>query len=228
MDSKNSGLAGVPVVFLLACDPSHLEDLPYLQQQGARMAENFRCAFVGLEPSTSHLTADRRARSAGGFFTEDQIQRVLTWMVSSTSTASTIAEPKNNIVATSPLTGFDVKLLICFMCGDDFSPELVLTPFLNYQRRSTSASSPSNGNHHENGGESNSSNVFNGRQPFENDERRRTFVIETFLPTLSRKFTAEITVVAYHTGIVWLAEHVFHHGYILVYSAKRRASLANL
>lgn len=253
-----STLIGLPVIFLLACDPSYLDDLPYLQQQGARLADSLNCSFVGLEPSTSHLTADRRARQSSGLFTEDQIQRVLKNLITTTTDSNPSAQT-SGYVNSPPVyrsrrissnldtyetscvpnhTNYDVKLLICLMCGDDYSPELVLSPLLNYQSCSSAngknpietswneAETPA----HPNTTELNVNNLCNGRS-FQNEaglDRKRTFIIETFLPNLSRKIRAEITVTAYHTGFVWLAEHVYHHGYILVYSAKRRASLSSL
>ncbi len=37
----------LPVVLILGCDPNHLDDLPYLQQQGALLADSLRFVTTG-------------------------------------------------------------------------------------------------------------------------------------------------------------------------------------
>jgi len=83
------------------------------------------------------------------------------------------------------------------MCGDDFSPQLILNPLLNQSDVSWNSSS-------------------------------RTVTVETFLPSAARKLRICLTVAAYHTAFVWVAEGIYFNGYQLVYSTKRRASLAHL
>lgn len=88
------------------------------------------------------------------------------------------------------------------MCGDDFSPQLILNPMMDQ------CESP--------------------RHQADNAGMGRTVVIETFVPSAGRKVRFSVTTAAYHTALVWVADGNYYHGYILAYSTRRKASLYHL
>lgn len=98
----------------------------------------------------------------------------------------------------------ELRILIALMCGDDFGLNLILDPLLNSRTES-----------------------WNFHQ--ENPGQFRCFKSRILLPKFGeRKILVEFTIAAFHTGILWAAENIFYGGYIFVYSAKRKSSLAHL
>lgn len=259
---STTSLHGLPVVLLFAFDPSNLDDLPYLQQQGNRLADQWRCVFVGLEPSNrniGHVTQDRRVAAQGpltspSLFTVEQLNRTLACLL---TTAVERSLPHFGLInnagdrsADQPTGGStsrtqdghwrpDASLTLCVMCGDDYAPELILGPLLSYQCTpppgtgnvasvtSSSSSSQPTTSSRAYGRRSNEFEDFAGTMGG-NDTATTMFYVETFSPGSGRKLKYEIDVAAYHTAFVQISEHRYSHGYILAYSAKRRASLAHL
>ena len=92
---------------------------------------------------------------------------------------------------------------MCMLCGDPFSVESVLAPLLD----------PSSlGSQH------------GGSVPLSAVKSERSVIVELYLGDSKR--TVEVTFSSYHGAGVFKDELV--HGFILVYSTKRRASLATL
>ncbi|VDP01711.1 unnamed protein product [Soboliphyme baturini] len=247
LHSRGSGtsplfFSGMPIVLLLVCDPTQLDDLPYLQQQGAMLATHLNILFIGLESSgnASCFTQDRRARF-GGLLIEEQICQTISALISlsveyrSSSSSPALLQPSGSRPLSDALSPLrrepDCAVLVCLMCGDDYSVELVLSPLLNMQTESMSASlvTTSVGNDLLSSvavaSQDLSSSIDHG------DHRhviRRTFRIDVFLPTAGRKLLCDLTVVAYHTAFHLCSEDVLFDACIMFYSSKRRASFAHL
>uniref|UniRef100_A0A914UW61 PG2 pseudoGTPase domain-containing protein n=1 Tax=Plectus sambesii TaxID=2011161 RepID=A0A914UW61_9BILA len=94
----------------------------------------------------------------------------------------------------------DLRIELCLMCGDQFPPQAVLGPLL-----------------------------AEGRQQSVNVNRGPITTVDAFLPRLGRRARIEIRIDAYHTAFLTRPKpQQAFDGYILAYSARRRASLAHL
>lgn len=89
---------------------------------------------AGIEPSSSHVTAQRRARICNGRFTEGQIQRALREVSAAKIVRRDRALAPSSLVAAAlappTFVAVDLRVAVCLFCGDDFLPDLILRPFL--------------------------------------------------------------------------------------------------
>lgn len=138
-------------------------------------------------------------------FREDGVRRALISLIDSLQQKQASA---SGIVSSSGLSGLqslrpapapvklpnpDLRLLVCFLCGDPFDMEKVLRPFLS--ERSCNQSSPT------------------------------SIMFQTEVTDEGRK-TIEFILTSYHGAQAFRDELL--HGFVLVYSTQRRASLSTL
>ncbi|KAF6717662.1 Rho GTPase-activating protein 5 [Oryzias melastigma] len=174
-----------PLTFILILAnqrDSVCKNIPILRHQGQQLANKLQCTFVDI-PS-------------GAFprkFTEFQIKQGL---------RAVLEGLKHNVDVFAPLPCIkdmaetDLRIVMCAMCWDPFSVDLILSPFLD--SHCCSAGPP---------GQSN------------------TLILDKIIGDSRRRI--QVTVLSYHSAIGVRKDELVH-GYILVYSAKRKASMATL
>nr|XP_020467205.1 rho GTPase-activating protein 5 isoform X1 [Monopterus albus]XP_020467206.1 rho GTPase-activating protein 5 isoform X1 [Monopterus albus]XP_020467207.1 rho GTPase-activating protein 5 isoform X1 [Monopterus albus] len=173
----------LPFILILANQrDSVCKNIPILRHQGQQLANKLQCTFVDI-PS-------------GAFprkFTEFQIKQGL---------RAVLEGLKHNFDVLAPLpcikdmSETDLRIVMCAMCWDPFSVDLILSPFLD-------------------------SHCCSAGQPGQSN----TLILDKIIGDSRRRI--QVTVLSFHTAIGVRKDELVH-GYILVYSAKRKASMATL
>ncbi|KAG5265593.1 hypothetical protein AALO_G00244200 [Alosa alosa] len=172
----------MPFILILANQrDSVCKNMPILRHQGQQLANKLQCTFIDIPSGTFPRK-----------FNESQIKQAL---------RSVLDGLKHNFdVSPMPsikdLSETDLRIVMCAMCGDPFSVDLILSPFLD--SHSCSAGQP---------GQSN------------------TLILDKIIGDSRRRI--QVTVLSYHSSI-GIRKDELVHGYILVYSARRKASMAML
>ncbi|KRZ38257.1 Rho GTPase-activating protein [Trichinella pseudospiralis] len=234
----------LPAVVVFAGDPAQLDDMPLLQQQGARFCEPLQVQFIGLQQHhhqqqqaqqqrdfTGCLGQNQERRSQlGSVLTGQQMYRCLSSLVcvageqypgrgSTASTSSTRSQGGQRMA----------NFFVCMMCGDNYDPATVLNPLL-YSHNCCRLDAPTRS---QADCCSFSTSLWSlclngsGSRPVAEAGAVRVRV-EAFLPNTSGRLLATATVGSYHQALQATLRRQFFDGYVLVYSAKRRASLAHL
>ncbi|KRX59548.1 Rho GTPase-activating protein [Trichinella sp. T9] len=232
----------LPAVVVFAGDPAHLDDMPLLQQQGARFCEPLQVQFIGLQHHHHQQQQQQQRdftgcvgqnhecrRHLGGLLTGQQMYRCLSSLVcvageqypgrGSTASTSSTRSPGGQRMA---------NFFVCMMCGDNYDPATVLNPLL-YSHNCCRLEAPTRSQADCSFSTSLWSLCLNssGSGPLAEAGAVRVRV-EAFLPNTSGRLLATATVGSYHQALQATLRRQFFDGYVLVYSAKRRASLAHL
>ncbi|KAL3841673.1 hypothetical protein ACJMK2_019787 [Sinanodonta woodiana] len=176
-------LEGLPIAVILAYNPSYTQrELHYLREHGKQLASSLHGEFVDIPAED---LAEKRK------FYPEQIEQALKAVIKgpSVGTGSEILED------TEP----DLRILMCMMCGDPFSMEMPIRPFLN-------------------------DDTFT--MVIDSTEEQCVFTLDVFLEYPKQK--VEITVTSYHGGYMLRNRGELYHGYILVYSPQRKASYSTM
>ncbi|KAK0148079.1 Rho GTPase-activating protein 5 [Merluccius polli] len=173
----------LPFILVLANQRDGVcKNTPILRHKGQQLANKLQCTFVDI-PS-------------GAFprkFNEHQIKQGLRAVLEGLKHNSEVLSPLPSI---KDISETDLRIVMCAMCWDPFSVDLILSPFLDSQ--CCSAGQP---------GQSN------------------TLILDKIIGDTRRRI--QVTVLSYHSSIGVRRDELVH-GYILVYSAKRKASMATL
>ncbi|XP_056446318.1 rho GTPase-activating protein 5 [Gadus chalcogrammus] len=173
----------LPFILVLANQRDAVcKNTPILRHQGQQLANKLQCTFVDI-PS-------------GAFprkFNEQQVKQALRAVLEGLKHNSDVLSPLPSI---KDMSETDLRIVMCAMCWDPFSVDLILSPFLDSQ--CCSAGQPGQGN---------------------------TLVLDKIIGDTRRRI--QVTVLSYHSSIGVRKDELVH-GYILVYSAKRKASMATL
>ncbi|KAJ3613448.1 hypothetical protein NHX12_019697 [Muraenolepis orangiensis] len=173
----------LPFILVLANQRDAVcKNTPILRHQGQQLANKLQCTFVDI-PS-------------GAFprkFNEYQIKQALRAVLEAMKHRSDVLSPLPSI---KDMSEADLRIVMCAMCWDPFSVDLILSPFLDSQ--CCGAGQPGQGN---------------------------TLVLDKIIGDTRRRI--QVTVLSYHSAIGVRKDELVH-GYILVYSAKRKASMATL
>ncbi|XP_062325599.1 rho GTPase-activating protein 5 [Osmerus eperlanus] len=173
----------LPFILILANQRDNVcKNTPILRHQGQQLANKLQCTFVDI-PS-------------GAFprkFNEFQIKQALRGVLEGLKHNFDVMSPLPSI---KDMSETDLRIVMCAMCMDPFSVDLILSPFLD--SHSCSAGQP---------GQSN------------------TLILDKIIGDSRRRI--QVTVISYHSSI-GIRKDELVHGYILVYSAKRKASMAML
>ncbi|XP_066550074.1 rho GTPase-activating protein 5 [Amia ocellicauda] len=173
----------LPFILILANQRDGVcKNLPILRHQGQQLANKLQCTFVDIPSGTFPRK-----------FNESQIKQALRGVLEAVKHNFDVMSPMPSI---KDLSETDLRIVMCAMCGDPFSVDLILSPFLD--SHSCSAAQP---------GQSN------------------TLVLDKIIGDSRRRI--QITVLSYHSSI-GIRKDELVHGYILVYSAKRKSSMAML
>ncbi|XP_077587154.1 rho GTPase-activating protein 5 [Stigmatopora nigra] len=173
----------LPFILILANQRDTVcKNMPILRHQGQQLANKLQCTFVDI-PS-------------GAFprkFTEFQIKQGLRAILEGLRQNFDVLAPPPSI---KDMSEVDLRIVMCAMCWDPFSVDLILSPFL--ESHSCSAGHPGQAN---------------------------ALVLDKILGDRRRRI--QVTILSYHSAIGVRKDELVH-GYILVYSAKRKASMATL
>ncbi|XP_061843675.1 rho GTPase-activating protein 5 [Nerophis lumbriciformis] len=173
----------LPFILILANQrDSVCKNVPILRHQGQQLANKLQCTFVDM-PS-------------GAFprkFTEFQIKQSLRAVLEGLKQNFDVLAPLPSI---KDMSEVDLRIVMCAMCWDPFSVDLILSPFL--ESHCCSAGQP---------GQSN------------------TLMLDKIVGDSRKRI--QVTILSYHSAIGVRKDELVH-GYILVYSAKRKASMATL
>ncbi|XP_053331198.1 rho GTPase-activating protein 5 [Spea bombifrons] len=183
MARREKEILNLPFTLILANQRESVsKNLPILRHQGQQLANKLQCPFVDIP--------------AGAYprkFNESQIKEALRGVLESVKHNSDIASPVPTI---KDLSEADLRIVMCGMCGDPFSVDLILSPFL--ESRTCSAAQPGQNN---------------------------SLMLDKIIGETRRRI--QITILSYHSSIGVRKDELVH-GYILVYSAKRKASMGML
>ncbi|XP_030069640.1 rho GTPase-activating protein 5 [Microcaecilia unicolor] len=180
---RDKYMVNLPFTLILANQRDSVsKNLPILRHQGQQLANKLQCPFVDV-PSGTYTRK----------FNETQIKQALRGVLESIKHNFDIV---SSIPTIKDLSEADLRIVMCAMCGDPFSVNLILSPFLD--SRNCSAAQP---------GQSNS------------------LILDKIIGEKRRRI--QITILSYHSSIGVRKDELVH-GYILVYSAKRKASMGML
>ncbi|XP_019734211.1 rho GTPase-activating protein 5 [Hippocampus comes] len=173
----------LPFVLILANQRDGVcKNVPILRHQGQQLANKLQCTYVDV-PS-------------GAFprkFTEFQVKQGLRAVLDGLRQNSDVLAPPPSIKDASEA---DLRVVMCAVCWDPFSVDLILSPFL--ESRCCGAGRPG---------------------------RANALLLDKMVGAGRRRI--QVTVLSYHSAIGVRKDELVH-GYILVYSAKRKASMATL
>ncbi|XP_017568923.1 rho GTPase-activating protein 5 [Pygocentrus nattereri] len=173
----------LPFILILASQrDSVCKNMPILRHQGQQLANKLQCTFIDIPSGTFPRK-----------FNESQIKQALRAVLEGLKHNFDVMSPMPSI---KDLSETDLRIVMCAMCGDPFSVDLILSPFLD--SHSCSAGQP---------GQSN------------------TLILDKIIGDSRRRI--QVTVLSYHSSI-GIRKDELVHGYILVYSAKRKSSMAML
>ncbi|KAK1793002.1 hypothetical protein P4O66_001716 [Electrophorus voltai] len=173
----------LPFILILASQrDSVCKNIPILRHQGQQLANKLQCTFIDIPSGTFPRK-----------FNESQVKQALRAVLEGLKHNFDVMNPMPSI---KELSETDLRIVMCAMCGDPFSVDLILSPFLD--SHSCSAGQP---------GQSN------------------TLILDKIIGESRRRI--QVTVLSYHSSI-GIRKDELVHGYILVYSAKRKSSMAML
>ncbi|XP_073433939.1 rho GTPase-activating protein 5 [Dendrobates tinctorius] len=180
---RDKDIANLPFTLILANQRESVsKNMPILRHQGQQLANKLQCPFVDVPTGTYPRK-----------FNETQIKQALRGVLESVKHNSDIASP---VPAIKDLSEADLRIVMCAMCGDPFSVDLILSPFL--ESRTCSAAQPGQNN---------------------------SLMLDKIIGEKRRRI--QITILSYHSSIGVRKDELVH-GYILIYSAKRKASMGML
>uniref|UniRef100_A0A1A8N9J9 Rho GTPase activating protein 5 n=2 Tax=Nothobranchius rachovii TaxID=451742 RepID=A0A1A8N9J9_9TELE len=173
----------LPFILILANQRDNVcKNIPILRHQGQQLANKLQCTFVDI-PS-------------GAFprkFTEFQIKQGLRAVLEGLKHNYDVLAP---LPCIKDMTETDLRIVMCAMCWDPFSVDLILSPFLD-------------------------SHCCSAGQPGQSN----TLILDKIIRDSRKRI--QVTILSYHSAIGVRKDELVH-GYILVYSAKRKASMATL
>ncbi|XP_010891249.1 rho GTPase-activating protein 5 [Esox lucius] len=173
----------LPFILILANQrDSVCKNMPILRHQGQQLANKLQCTFVDIPSGTFPRK-----------FNEFQIKQALRGVLEGLKHNFDVMSPLPSI---KDMSETDLRIVMCAMCGDPFSVDLILSPFLD--SHSCSAGPPG---------------------------QSTTLILDKIIGDRRRRI--QVTVLSYHSSI-GIRKDELVHGYILVYSAKRKASMAML
>ncbi|KFD72711.1 hypothetical protein M514_01836 [Trichuris suis] len=243
-------LRRLPVVMLYACDVAHINDVPYLQQQGCNFADALQVRFVGLRQADDfdylvQQQQQQHGQQGSVMLTAEQVYRTIFSIVhsaciqypsagsSNSCNCAQCQSDSNRHQSGSVVSG---TVVICLMCGDDFEPDLVLNPLLTRLRthrldQCTLVDSVSDQSIADSVTSSLWSLCLNGAGSRSNVVSKNvpvTFNVDVFLPVACNRFSISCSVTSYHCALALTLKEVLFDGYMFIYSPKRRSSLAHL
>ncbi|KAJ0009210.1 hypothetical protein NQD34_016625 [Periophthalmus magnuspinnatus] len=175
----------LPFILILANQRDNVcKNIPILRHQGQQLANKLQCTFVDLVVPSGAFPRK---------FTEFQIKQGLRAVLDNMKHNFDFLAPLPSI---KDMSEMDLRIVMCAMCWDPFSVDLILSPFLDSHCCSAGPAGHSN-----------------------------SLILDKILGETRRRI--QVTVLSYHSAIGVRKDELVH-GYILVYSAKRKASMATL
>ncbi len=108
----------VPFIFILANQRDNVcKNMPILRHQGQQLANKLQCTFVDIPSSTFPRK-----------FNESQTKQALRAVLEGLKHNFDMMNPMPSI---KDLSETDLRIVMCAVCGDPFSVDLILSPFLD-------------------------------------------------------------------------------------------------
>ncbi|KAJ6667337.1 hypothetical protein lerEdw1_017315 [Lerista edwardsae] len=180
---RDKYMANLPFTLILANQRESVsKNLPILRHQGQQLANKLQCPFIDVPAGTYPRK-----------FNEAQIKQALRGVLEAVRHNFDVVSPVPTI---KDLSEADLRIVMCAMCGDPFSVDLILSPFLDSHSCSAAQAGQNN-----------------------------SLMLDKIIGEKRRRI--QITILSYHSSIGVRKDELVH-GYILVYSAKRKASMGML
>ncbi|XP_014444803.2 LOW QUALITY PROTEIN: rho GTPase-activating protein 5 [Tupaia chinensis] len=177
---KDKYMANLPFTLILANQRDSIgKNLPILRHQ---RQHKLQCPFVDVPAGTYPRK-----------FNETQIKQALRGVLESVKHNLDVVSP---VPTNKDVSEADLRIVMCAMCGDPFSVDLILSPFLDSHSCSAAQAGQNN-----------------------------SLMLDKIIGEKRRRI--QITILSYHSSIGVRKDELVH-GYILVYSAKRKASMGML
>lgn len=197
---------GLPLVLLFSADPNTNEkDIAFLREEGELRARSLQCPFIDVTTQDNRLdgngalSTDSQSLGSGlsgdvqeRWFNEECLSRALRALVDTVQRKTGYGQIYQSASLSEGALNPEIRLLMCFLCGDNFSVQQVLDTFLI-------------------------------RQPCYVTSIH-SIVVEVTIGE-SKRFV-ELIFTSYHGAQAYRDELL--HGFVLVYSAQRQASLSTL
>ena len=212
---------GLPIVIVMAAEPA-LTDAQFeqLRNEGLSLAENLQCPFIQVSQPASNADGDGEGdgdAAEADRFSLPLIGNALRALVMSIQQRAGLLSVCQSSSLAESCVEPDIRIIMPMLCGDPYLVESVLGPLLSHQCCFLS------------GERSLTLETFLG------DCKRRVQVIATsyhatdsFRLVSSIKHLTPHTKTSFHNEFLPLFRDDLVHGFILVYSTKRKASLATL
>uniref|UniRef100_A0A803TG70 Rho GTPase-activating protein 5 n=1 Tax=Anolis carolinensis TaxID=28377 RepID=A0A803TG70_ANOCA len=180
---RDKYMANLPFTLILANQRESVsKNLPILRHQGQQLANKLQCPFIDVPAGTYPRK-----------FNETQVKQALRGVLEAVKHNFDVVSPVPTI---KDLSEADLRIVMCGMCGDPFSVDLILSPFLDSHSCSAAQAGQNN-----------------------------SLMLDKIIGEKRRRI--QITILSYHSSIGVRKDELVH-GYILVYSAKRKASMGML
>ncbi|KAI5282211.1 Rho Gtpase-Activating Protein 5 [Manis pentadactyla] len=115
---KDKYMANLPFTLILANQRDAVsKNLPILRHQGQQLANKLQCPFVDVPAGTYPRK-----------FNEAQIKQALRGVLESVKHNLDVVSP---VPTNKDVSEADLRIVMCAMCGDPFSVDLILSPFLD-------------------------------------------------------------------------------------------------
>ncbi|CAG2108617.1 unnamed protein product [Medioppia subpectinata] len=114
---------GLPIVILFAANSNINEkDLLFLREEGQNRAKSLQCPFLDVTNFDSH--------SSGQRFDTQSLSQALRALIESIQRRADLMQIYQSVLPEQALNP-DIRILVCMLCGDPFTIEQVMSPFLN-------------------------------------------------------------------------------------------------
>ncbi|CAG2166680.1 unnamed protein product [Oppiella nova] len=115
---------GLPIVILFAANSNINEkDLVFLREEGQNRAKSLQCPFLDVTNFDSH--------SSGQRFDTQCLSQALRALIESIQRRADLMQIYQSVLPEQALNP-DIRILVCMLCGDPFTIEQVMSPFLTH------------------------------------------------------------------------------------------------
>lgn len=200
---------GLPLMLLFSGDVEDELQLAALREEGKGRAASFQCPFFDITSSSDKagssgalvsgsdsqsLESGLSSDNAERYFNESSLKKSFKVLVDTFDRKMKVKNTAKSILSSSssPLESPDLRILMCFLCGDPFAIDQVIEPFMKQNMCQVTSD----------------------------------ISIQMKFPLDDVQLNVEVIFTSYHGAQAFRDELL--HGFILVYSTQRKASLATL
>lgn len=195
---------GLPLMLLFSGDVEDELHHSRLCEEGKARAASFQCPFFDItsdkgDASGALVSSDSQSLESGlssdnqeRYFNETSLKKSFKELVDTFDRKMKVKNTAKSVLSSFPLETPDLRILMCFLCGDPFTIDQVIEPFMKQNMCQVSSD----------------------------------ISIQMKFPLDNSQLNVEVIFTSYHGAQAFRDELL--HGFILVYSTQRKASLATL